>query len=98
MWAALRAKTPGSCPLLDLIPPLEKVTIASRRGGIDILESIITSETIAELATTGQALEIIQPFVPKGNSGNDEQDSSQSTGEPDNKTQLLICNIATSII
>jgi hypothetical protein len=98
MWAGMRPKTPDSCPLLDPIPPLEKVTIASGHGEIGILESIITSETVAELVTADQTLEVIPPFVPKGNSGNDEQGSTQSNGEADNKTQLLICNIDTSII
>ena len=73
-------------------------TVTRIDGEIGILESVITSETVAELVTADQTLEVIPPFIPKGNSGNDEQVSTQSSDEADNKTQLFICNIATSII
>jgi glycine oxidase len=41
------------------------VIIASGHGGFGVLLSAITGETIVELVATGQAPEVIRPFVPK---------------------------------
>lgn len=65
MWAGLRPKTPDSRPILGPLPSWKNVIIASGHGGFGVLLSAITGETIAEMVTTGQAPEVIRPFVPK---------------------------------
>jgi glycine oxidase len=62
LWTGLRPKTPDQRPILGPAPGWENVTLAVGHGGIGIMLSAITGQTIAELVTTGQVPEIVRPF------------------------------------
>jgi glycine oxidase len=61
-WASLRPKTPDSRPILGAVPSWENVLVAAGHNSVGIILSAITGQCIADMATTGQAPAIIQPF------------------------------------
>lgn len=63
IWAGLRPKTSNSRPILGPVPGWENVTVASGHGGFGVTLSAITGETIANVVMSGQAPEIIRPFI-----------------------------------
>jgi glycine oxidase len=61
-WAGLRPRTPDSQPILGAVPPWENVLVATGHNSVGIILSAITGQCIAEMAITGRAPAIIQPF------------------------------------
>ncbi|SRR5579875_762261 len=76
-WAGLRPKTPDSRPILGAVPAWENVLVAAGHNSVGIILSAITGQCIAEMATTGRAPAIIQPFSIERFNGQDE-----GTGRP----------------
>jgi len=62
LWTGLRPKTPDQHPILGPAPGWENATLAVGPGGVGIMLSAITAQTIAELVTTGRVPEIARPF------------------------------------
>jgi glycine oxidase len=61
-WAGLRPKTPDNYPILGTAPGWENVALAVGHHSSGVLLSAISGQSIAELVTSGQVPEIIQPF------------------------------------
>ncbi len=62
VWAGLRPKTPDNYPILGTTPGWENVALAVGHHSFGVLLSAISGQSIAELITSGQVPEIIQPF------------------------------------
>jgi glycine oxidase len=62
VWAGLRPKTPDNYPILGTAPGWENVALAVGHHSFGVLLSAISGQSIAELITSGQVPEIIQPF------------------------------------
>ncbi len=62
MWTGLHSWSADGYPILGHAPGWENVILATGHGGIGFEASAITGKTIAELATTGQAPEMIRAF------------------------------------
>jgi glycine oxidase len=62
IWSGLRPLSSDSYPILGKAPGWENVILATGHGTGGFELSAITGKTIAELMTTGQTPELIQPF------------------------------------
>jgi len=62
-WAGLRPKTPDTRPILGKVPGWDNVILATGHNSVGIILSAITGKAIAELVSTGNTPEIIQPFA-----------------------------------
>jgi glycine oxidase len=62
IWSGLRPMSQDSYPILGKAPGWENVILATGHGAGGFELSAITGKTIAELITTGQTPEVIQPF------------------------------------
>lgn len=62
IWSGLRPLSPDSYPILGKAPGWDNVILATGHGTGGFELSAITGKTIAELMTTGQTPEVIQPF------------------------------------
>lgn len=61
-WAGLRPKTIDNQPLLGPLPGWKNVVIAAGHNSIGIMTGALTGQSIAELVTSGQMPQVIQPF------------------------------------
>lgn len=64
VWTGARPMTPDGLPVIGWLPGYQNLAVASGHAMAGIALAPATGEAIAELLTTGQAIEEIAPFNP----------------------------------